>query len=138
MKTTSKTLLFHVMLLCHCMNASAQQVDSMYVNLYTDSLKKGTYNYINIEGLLSNGRYIPLDSSHVFFSSTEGYFRGNSLWIEPKTRAEKVYITITLGSNMAIKKTIEMYVKTKEDEDIITEKMLLERMERERKVKKKQ
>jgi hypothetical protein len=108
------------------------------VNLYTDSLKKGTYNYINIDGLLSNGRYIPLDSSHVFFSGTEGYFRGNSLWIEPKTRAQKVCITITLRSNMAIKRTIEMYIKTMEDEEIITEKALLERMERERRGKKKQ
>jgi hypothetical protein len=39
---------------------------------------------------------------------------------------------------MAIKRTIEMYIKTMEDEEIITEKALLERMERERRGKKKQ
>ncbi|MBL0056604.1 MAG: hypothetical protein IPP31_10530 [Chitinophagaceae bacterium] len=39
--------------------ARGQKVENIYVNLYTDSLKKGTFNYINIDGKLSNGRFIP-------------------------------------------------------------------------------
>jgi len=38
----------------------AQKVDSIYFNLYTDSLKKGQHNYINMDGKLSNGRWMPL------------------------------------------------------------------------------
>ena len=41
-------------------SSQAQSVDSIYFNLYTDSLKKGVYNYINVDGLLSTGSYIPL------------------------------------------------------------------------------
>jgi len=52
----------------------AQKIDSIYANLYTDSLKKGTYNYINIDGLLSNGSYLPLDSTQVIFKSSAGKF----------------------------------------------------------------
>ena len=34
----------------------AQKVDSIYFHLYTDSLKKGVYNYINVDARLQNGR----------------------------------------------------------------------------------
>ena len=53
---------------------SAQKVDSIYFNLYTDSLKKGFYNYINIDGKLSNGTWQPLDSTQVLFLSDAGFF----------------------------------------------------------------
>ncbi|MEO6720710.1 MAG: hypothetical protein ABIN67_10090, partial [Ferruginibacter sp.] len=52
----------------------AQKIDSIYVNLYTDSLKKGTYNYINVDGRLSNGSYLPLDSSQIIFKASAGKF----------------------------------------------------------------
>ena len=29
--------------------AKAQKIESIHINLYTDSLKKGTYNYINVD-----------------------------------------------------------------------------------------
>ncbi|MBA3674977.1 MAG: hypothetical protein H0W75_08510, partial [Chitinophagaceae bacterium] len=60
--------------------AWAQRIDSIFVNLYTDSLKKGTYNYINVDGLLSNGRYVPLDSTQIIFWASVGKFSGNDLW----------------------------------------------------------
>ena len=56
--------------------ASAQKIEGIYANLYTDSLKKGTYNYINIDGKLSNGHYIPLDTSDIIFTASEGKFSG--------------------------------------------------------------
>lgn len=95
----------------------AQKVDSIYVNLYTDSLKKGTYNYINIDGLLSNGRYMPLDSSHLIFSCSVGRFSGNSLWLDPNFAADKVSIKVVLRNNPAIQKEFDVYIKKKNDNE---------------------
>ena len=57
----------------------AQKVDSLFFNLYTDSLKIGTYNYINVDGKLSNGSWLPLDSMQVIFTSSTGKMTGNIL-----------------------------------------------------------
>ena len=87
-----KLLMKHLILLIFTaltISAKAQKIDSIYVNLYTDSLKKGTYNYINVDGLLSNGRYLPLDSSQISFTASAGKFSGNSLWVEPDFANEK-------------------------------------------------
>ncbi len=96
-------------------SAKAQKVDSIYVNLYTDSLKKGTFNYINVDGLLSNGRYLPLDSTHISFTASEGKFFGNSLFINKDFTAEKVTIKVTLKKNIAIYKEFVMYIKLNPD-----------------------
>jgi hypothetical protein len=95
----------------------AQRVDSIYVNLYTDSLKKGTFNYINVDGLLHNGRYLPLDSTHLVFEVSAGRFNGNSLWIDKGFADEKVHIKVTLRSNKAIYKEFDIYVKKKPDDE---------------------
>ena len=91
--------------------AHAQKIDSIYVHLYTDSLKKGTYNYINIDGKLSNGRYLPLDTTDILFSSRDGKFYGNSLYIEPDFPKEKVNIKAVLKSNPAMYKEFDIYIK---------------------------
>lgn len=91
--------------------AEAQKIDSIYVNLYTDSLKKGTYNYINIDGKLSNGRYLPLDSTDIIFSASDGKFYGNQLWIEPHFTKKKVSIKVVLRSNPSMYKEFDMYIK---------------------------
>src|SRR5690606_23299396 len=96
-------------------SAIAQQVDSIYVNLYTDSLKKGTHNYINIDGRLNNGRYIPLDSTHIIFAASDGNFSGNSLWVPPDFAKEKVSITATLRSNPRVCKKFDVYIKRNPD-----------------------
>ena len=106
--------------------AKAQKVDSIYVNLYTDSLKKGTYNYINIDGLLSNGNYLPLDSTHLSFSSSYGKFYGNSLWIDRDCKVEKVDIKVIMKNNKSLCKNFVMYIKKKEDDQQLkTEKEIL-------------
>ena len=91
--------------------AEAQKIDSIYVNLYTDSLKKGTYNYINIDGKLSNGRYLPLDSTDIIFSASDGKFYGNQLWIDQNFSKEKVSITAVLRSNPSMCKKFDIYIK---------------------------
>jgi len=91
--------------------ANAQKIDSIYVHLYTDSLKKGTYNYINIDGKLSDGSYLPLDSTDIIFTSSDGKFYGNSLYLDPKFSKEKVTIKAVLRSNPSMYKQFDVYIK---------------------------
>ena len=110
--------------------AKAQKIENIFVNLYTDSLKKGTYNYINVDGLLSNGKYMPLDSTHIIFWASDGKFYGNSLWIEKDFKNEKVYIKVVLKENPLISKEFTMYIKKKpDDEKLKTSEELLKEME---------
>lgn len=112
--------------------SKAQKIDSIFVNLYTDSLKKGTYNYINVDGLLSDGRYLPLDSNHIAFSSSQGKFYGNSLWIESDTKVEKINIRVVLKKNTALHKDFVIYIKKKEDnEKLRTAEEILSDMKKE-------
>src|SRR3954463_3525798 len=90
--------------------ASAQKVDSIYFHLYTDSLKKGFYNYINVDGLLSNGIWMPLDSTQVKFTSNGGHFRGNDLFIDSSYKEETVVVKAVLKSNPAIWKETTIYI----------------------------
>src|SRR5688572_24447642 len=110
----SKILLGAFIFITCC--AKAQKVDSIFVNLYTDSLKKGTFNYINVDGLLSNGKYLPLDSTHIIFRATEGKFHGNSLWIDKDFKQDRVHLKITLRENPQLSKEFTMYVKKKPDD----------------------
>ena len=118
-----------ILLMSYCAGAKAQKIDSIYANLYTDSLKKGTYNYINIDGLLPGGKYIPLDSSQISFTSSHGKFYGNSLWLEPDCKEEKVTIHAILKGNALLRKDFVIYVKRKPDnQQLKTEKQVLEEM----------
>ena len=94
-----------------------QKIDSIYVDLYTDSLKKGTYNYINIDGKLSNGRYIPLDSTDLLFWCSDGKFYGNSLWIDRDFKKEKVFIKVVLRKNPKLSKEFTMCIKQRPDNE---------------------
>ena len=114
-----KKLLLLFFILCSIF-AKAQKVEHIYVNLYTDSLKKGTFNYINIDGQLSNGKYLPLDSTDLIFWSSAGKFSGNSLWIERDFTADKVTVKVTLRSNPALFKEFIIYVKKKPDPELKT------------------
>ena len=108
-----KTLLFFLLLFS--IEVKAQKIDSIYVDLYTDSLKKGTYNYINIDGKLSSGKFIPLDTTDLIFRSSIGKFYGNSLWIEPDCRNENVTVKVVLKSNPLIHKEFIIFIKKNPD-----------------------
>ena len=112
-----KKILLSLFTLCF-FAAKAQKIESIHVNLYTDSLKKGTFNYINIDGLLSNGRYMPLDSTHLIFWSSAGTFSGNNLWIDRNTSTEKVDIKVTLRNNPALFKEFSIYIKKQPDPEL--------------------
>lgn len=118
--------------------ARAQTIDSIYVNLYTDSLKKGTFNYINIDGKLSTGSYIPLDSTHIIFWASEGKFYGNSLWIDKDIRFDKVIIKVSLREKPLLSKAFTIYIKKKPDDGpLITEEDVLKEMQNKTKTSKK-
>ncbi len=93
----------------------AQTMDSIYFHLYTDSLKKGTHNYINVDGKQSNGSWVPLTDKEVQFSSSGCKFSGNELIIPADFPGEKITVKAVLKSNPEtwIEKTI--WIKQKPD-----------------------
>jgi len=114
-----KIFLLAVFIACSFFS-KAQKVESIHVNLYTDSLKKGTFNYINIDGKLADGKYLPLDSTHLIFWASAGKFNGNSLWIDSDINTQKIDIKVTLRSDPAIVKAFTIYVKQKPDPQLKT------------------
>jgi hypothetical protein len=97
------------------LKASAQKIDSIYFNLYTDSLKKGTYNYINVEGRYTDGHYLPLGEKELKFSASGGSFTGNSLYIDTSFREEKVTVRAVLLSNPSLTREITVYIKKQQN-----------------------
>ena len=110
-ETISLKEVFTLFLVAITTMAKAQKIDSIYVHLYTDSLKKGTYNYINIDGKLADGSYLPLDSTQLIFTSSDGKFYGNSLFIDPNFSKEKVTIKAILRSDPDLFKQFDIYIK---------------------------
>ncbi len=104
-------------LLFVCLAASAQKLDSLYFNLYTDSLKKGTFNYINVDGRFSDGRYQPLTAKELVFTCDAGKFEGNSLYLDSTTKVDKVVVKIALKSDTTIFREKIIYIKKSADNE---------------------
>lgn len=96
---------------------SAQKVDSIFFHLYTDSLKKGTHNYINVDGKLANGKWKPLSDKEILFTTSYGTFEGNELVLPDNPTAEKVTIKAVLKDQPGIYKEITIWIKKKPDPD---------------------
>ncbi len=124
-----------VSILCWSANkASAQPVQQLYFNLYTDSLKKGTHNYINVDGKLSNGSFMPLDTKQIKFSSNYGKWDGNSLIIDSTYQRDSVVVTATLIANPSLQKSVTIYMKKITVEPPLkTEQELLDELKRKKK-----
>jgi hypothetical protein len=110
--------------------ASAQSIDSIYFHLYTDSLKKGFYNYINVDGKTADGRWIPLTANEVVFSTngdTSLRFQNNDLFIDSTYRLETVTVKAALKSNPKICKEVTIYIRKRGfDEPLKTNAEVLE------------
>jgi hypothetical protein len=106
-----------VIFLLASLGAKAQKIESIFINLYTDSLKKGTYNYINVDGLLSNGKYLPLDSTHILFTASAGKFFGNTLLIDKNFTGDSVTIKTVLKKTPTIYKEFVVHIKKKPDDE---------------------
>ncbi|MER3498504.1 MAG: hypothetical protein C4308_07660, partial [Chitinophagaceae bacterium] len=92
-------------------------IDSIAFHLYTDSLKKGQHNYINVDGKYSDGKWLPLSNIEIKFSASDGVFEGNELVIPADFKKEKVTVKAVLRSNPAIWKQITIWIKTIPDPD---------------------
>jgi hypothetical protein len=103
----------------------AQKVDSIYFNLYTDSLKKGQHNYINIDGKLSNGRWVPMTAKEIEFSCSQAVFQGNELIIPADFKPEKVTVKAVLKSNPAVLREITIWIKQKPDGPLPTQEEIM-------------
>jgi hypothetical protein len=121
--------------------ASAQKIDSIYFHLYTDSLKKGFYNYINVDGKTADGKWLPLTADEVIFSTandTSLRFQNNDLFIDSAYTKEAVTVKAVLKSNPAIWKEVTIYIRKKGfDEPLKTNEEVLEEYRKQPAVKKK-
>jgi len=95
----------------------AQKIDSIYFHLYTDSLKKGQHNYINVDGKLPNGHWLPLSVKEIQFTSSAGEFQGNDLIVPANFNEEKIKVKAVLKNNPAIWKEITIWIKKLPDPD---------------------
>jgi len=107
-----KKLLFFLFISFFSVPIFAQKVDSIFFHLYTDSLKKGRHNYINVDGKLSNGQWLPLSSKEVQFSSTAGEFEGNDLVLPADMKLEKVVVKAILKNNPTVWRETTIWIKT--------------------------
>ena len=89
----------------------SQKVDSIFFHLYTDSLKKGQHNYINVDGKLSNGHWLPLTSKEIQFTSSAGKFEGNDLVIPANMTEEKIEVRAILKSDTSMWKDTTIWIK---------------------------
>ena len=112
-----KNIVLTIFLLLTIHLVSAQSLDSIFFNLYTDSLKKGTYNYINVEGHFTDGTYLPLSNKELKFTASGGKFNGNSLFIDSAFANEKVRIKAVVIRNPRLAKEIEIYIKKAPDNE---------------------
>ncbi|HRH50263.1 MAG TPA: hypothetical protein PLP23_16010 [Panacibacter sp.] len=91
--------------------AKSQKIDSIYFHLYTDSLKRGVHNYINIDAKIANGKYLPLSDKEITFWSNTGTWQGNDLIIDSTYKADSVVIKAVLKDHPELNKTITIYIK---------------------------
>lgn len=110
-------------------SSSAQNVDSIYFHLYTDSLKKGFYNYINVDGKCSNGSWLPLSSKEVVFSTEADSalrFQNNDLFIDSSYKGDVVRVKAVLRSNPAVWREVIIYIRKRGfDEPLLTNEEIL-------------
>ncbi|HMO32245.1 MAG TPA: hypothetical protein PKE63_05080 [Lacibacter sp.] len=81
-----------LLLACTAGSAAAQTADSIFFNLYTDSLKKGAWNYINVDGLYGKGRILPVPARQLEWTISGGTRDGNSIWIDWSFSADSVVV----------------------------------------------
>ena len=117
-----KQFYLFIILIFSVVIGNAQKIDSIYFHLYTDSLKKGTHNYINVDGKTSDGRWLPLTSKEITFTSSYGTFEGNELILPNEPTVQKVTIKAVLKSDPKTWKEITVWIKRKPDDELLPSK----------------
>lgn len=114
----------------------SQKIEGIFFNLYTDSLKKGFYNYISVDGRDTKGHWLPLDSSHLIFTCNTGYFKGNDLFIDSSYKGETVLVKAVLKGNSLVWKEATIYIRKRPfTEPLKTNEEILNEMKVKRKKK---
>lgn len=98
---------------------NAQKIDSIFFHLYTDSLKKGTHNYINVDGKTSDGKWKPLTAKDLTFTSSYGTFEGAELILPDEPTVEKLTVKAVLKSDPRLWKEITIWIKKKPDDELL-------------------
>jgi len=121
--------------------ASAQKIDSIYFHLYTDSLKKGFYNYINVDGKTADGKWLPLSSNEILFTANDDSalsFKNNDLFIDSAYTGETVTVKAFLKENIKVWREVTIYIRKRGfDEPLKTNQEILDEYSRPQKSKKK-
>jgi hypothetical protein len=99
-----------------CNLLKAQKIDSLFFNLYTDSLKKGSWNYINVDAKLSDGKYIPLTHEQLNFKVSNGKLQGNSVWIDWNFKDDSVVVEMELKKDPSVRRSITIWIKKKDEQ----------------------
>lgn len=132
-----RKLLFFLLLATAFQTAGAQKLEGIYFNLYTDSLKKGFYNYINVDGKYTDGSWQPLDSTQLKFWANTGHFKGNDLFIDSSYTADSIVVKVVLKNNPAVWKQTVIYIRKRGfDEPLKTDEEILNEMQRNRRKEK--
>jgi hypothetical protein len=117
--------------------ASAQKIDSIYFHLYTDSLKKGFYNYINVDGKTADGKWLPLTAEEIIFSTANDsalHFKNNDLFIDSAYTKETVKVKAVLKNNPQIWKEVTIHIRKRGfDEPLMTNEEVLREYRKPRK-----
>ena len=114
-----KQIFLSIVLILSAFLSNAQKIDSISFHLYTDSLKKGTHNYINIDGKTSDGKWKPLTAKEVTFTSNYGTFESNELILPDNPTVEKLTIKAILKSDPKLWKEITIWIKKKPDDELL-------------------
>ncbi|NTS41347.1 hypothetical protein HRG84_10570 [Flavisolibacter sp. BT320] len=108
----------------------AQKIDSIYFHLYTDSLKKGFYNYINVDGKTADGKWLPLTADEIIFSTDKDstlHFKNNDLFIDSAYGRETVTVKAVLKNNPQIWKEVTIHIRKRGfDEPLLTNEQILQ------------
>ncbi|MEJ7911847.1 MAG: hypothetical protein WKF70_01740 [Chitinophagaceae bacterium] len=124
-----RKILFGCLLISFASVCHAQKMQSIQFNLYTDSLKKGFFNYINVDGQSTDGNWYPLDSTHLIFRATAGSFRGNYLFIDSSFTGDSIIVQILLRQDTSVQKNLVIYIRKRGfDEPLKTEDEILNKM----------
>ena len=117
--------------------SAAQKVESIHFNLYTDSLKKGFYNYISVDAKYTDGTWQPLDSGQILLTANTGFFKGNDLFIDSTYQGDSVRVNVVLKKDRALSKTVVIYIRKrgfdeplKTNDDILNERRATPRKRR--------
>jgi len=114
-----KQIFLSTILILSAFLSNSQKIDSISFHLYTDSLKKGTHNYINVDGKTSDGKWKPLTAKDITFTTSYGTFEGTELVLPSNPTVEKLSIKAILKSDPKLWKEITIWIKKKPDDELL-------------------